>query len=227
LAAQVDAPAGDVQASDPDAERRRREREKKARQRAQAKDPTSTTVPSRPGRPPGPPKGNPFGFGRAANVGDPIGKEEATRNLKAAHLALAKIVRSRIDVDGLDDEFRTAGEAYSDVANHILPWLRLFPRLVSPLILVGALIAIWGAIIVETPWVRAWWERRRAEREARRLEQEAAAAAGPPPARPAPVVPVPGSAVAAPMTPPATEPPVEHPPIPNLNRGGNLTRRLG
>jgi len=213
----------DVVPGTSDEARRARERDKKRVQRARQRDPAASTIDVRPGRQPGPPAGNPMGFGSQARLTDPISAAEAERNIKHFHLALARIVRSRVNISGgeLDEEFKQAGTAYSDVANHMLPWLRLGPRLVAPIVLVGALIAIWGAIIVQTPWVQAWWERRRAEREQAELERRAAAeasAAAPPP--PPVVVASPSSqAPAGPSVVPSEPGGEEPPPVPVLARG--------
>ena len=177
-----------------------------------------------------------MGFGSQARLTDPISAAEAERNIKHFHLALARIVRSRVNISGgeLDEEFKQAGTAYSDVANHMLPWLRLGPRLVAPIVLVGALIAIWGAIIVQTQDAMVsrrhariywdgnyWWERRRAEREQAELERRAAAeatAAAPPP--PPVVVASPSSqAPAGPSVVPSEPGGEEPPPVPVLARG--------
>lgn len=212
-----------------DEARRAAERDKKRRQRGTRADPSSSTVSGRPGRTPGANAGNPLRFSPAEGLGDPLTPAEATRNIKAAHLALIKIVRSRVRVDDLDEEFTTAGQSYSDVANHMLPWLRILPRLIAPLILVGALLAIWAAILLETPWLQAWRERRRGERQQRELERQMEAAAAAEGSSPSPPSPPPSPASRPPAAPTivrdqVAEQPVEHPPVPELGRG---YRRLG
>jgi hypothetical protein len=115
-----------------------------------------------------------------AHAGEPLGEREATDQLKYAHVGLAKIMRSEVDLDELDEEFEVAGKNYAYVANHLWTPLRLIVRFVAPLVLLGALVAIWAAILSETPWVhgiRGWWQRRGEEEE-----QVRAAAAAPPPA---------------------------------------------
>lgn len=210
-----------------DDRRRRQTRERVQRHRAAKADATTTTVGGRPGKlppTPAPTKANPLAFGPGEGLGDPLGVPETKRHLMHAHSALAKIVRSRVDVRQLDDEFQTAAEAYSDIANHLVPWLRILPRVIAPLVLIGALLAIWGAMIVQTPWLQAWWERRQAEREAQRAaaRHEAAAAGVEPPPQPSPS-PWPPVAVVT-GSPAGDEQPASHPPVPVLTRGA-LSKR--
>lgn len=209
-------PDPDVAAAD---RKRAQTRARVAKHRAEKAAPTSTTVGARPGRMPGPTRANPFAFGPGEGLGDPLGVPETKRNLVHAHLALARIVRSRVDLDELDEEFESASTAYADIANHLVPWLRILPRVIAPLVLVGALLAIWGAMLVQTPWLQAWWERRRAERLAREeaARTDGVNAAAPAPAGPAPAAPPFGAGPV--VMPAADEQPVEHPPVPHLVRG--------
>lgn len=204
------------------AERKRTQtRARVAKHRAQEANPSSSTVGARPGRMPGPTKANPFAFGPGEGLGDPLGAPETKRNLVHAHLALARIMRSRINLDELDDEFDAAATSYSDIANHLLPWLRILPRLIAPLVLIGALMAIWGAMLVQTPWLQDWWARRQAERQARELaaQQDAGAPASPAPSSHNGVA----SAGPLPSSPPVVVTPApaapDHPPVPVLTRG--------
>lgn len=232
MAESTPAAAGNTPEADAAAERKRAQtRERVARHRAAAKDPTSTKVGQRPGQMPTPPKGNPLAFSTVEGLGDRLSTEETKRNLVHAHLALARIVRSRVNLDDLDDEFESAASSYADIANHLIPWLRILPRLIAPLVLIGALLAIWGAMILQTPWVQEWWERRRAERlareEAARIDAAAAATSS------AAVPPAPATTAQAWANPTIVMPTpaheaddqVEHPPVPTLQRGG--LRKMG
>ena len=221
--AQPEVSVGVAATETPDERKRRLTKDRVQRHRAAQKEPTSTVVGNRPGKMPGPTKANPFAFGPGEGLGDPLGVPETKRNLVHAHRALAKIMRSRVNVDELDDEFETAASAYSDIANHLLPWLRILPRVIAPLVLVGALLAIWGAMLIQTPWLQRWWERRQAERQAREEAARVDAAAAAQPPAPAPAAPSYSAPVVMPM-PPSVDEPVEHPPIPVLTRGA-LSKR--
>jgi len=98
-----------------------------------------------------------------AKAGEPLGEREATDQLFYAHVGLAKVLRSDIDLHELDEEFEVAGKNYAYVANHLWTPLRVVIRFVAPLVLFAALVMIWGAIIAETSWIhgiRNWWSRR-------------------------------------------------------------------
>src|SRR2546430_236022 len=101
-----------------------RERDKKRVQRAGQRAPAASTIDVRRGRQPGPPAGNPMGFGSQARLTDPISAAEAERNIKHFHLALARIVRSRVNTAGgeLDEEVKQAGAASPDLASPLRPW---------------------------------------------------------------------------------------------------------
>jgi len=174
----VDA-SGRSLSSNPDAVRKREAR-------SASKKPSSTSVGGRGGGEGT--KGNPVRPDSPfAHAGEPLGEREATDQLKYAHVGVAKIMRSTIDLDELDDEFEVAGKNYAYVANHLWTPLRLIIRFVAPLVLLGALVAIWAAIISETPWVHGiqrWWQRRGEEAE----QARAAAAAPEQPAPPRPHV---------------------------------------
>ncbi len=138
-----------------------------------------------------------------AKAGEPLGEREATDQLKYAHVGIAKILRSEIDLDELDEEFEVAGKNYAYTANHLWTPLRVIIRFVAPLVLLGALVAIWIAIIQETPWIhgiRNWWTRRGEEEAAQHVAEASAPAA---PVHP-PVM----------ATAPAEEPRQTPPPIP-------------
>jgi len=128
-------------------------------------------------------KGNPMRPDQPfAKAGEPISEREATDQLKYAHVGIAKILRSEADLDELDEEFEVAGKNYAYVANHLWTPLRVIIRFVAPLVLLGALVAIWAVMIAETPWmhgIRGWWRRRGEEGE-----EAAEQAAAPPAARP-------------------------------------------
>jgi len=163
---------------------------RKRESRAASKKTSSSSVSNRGGGESS--KGNPLRpDDPLAKAGEPLGEREATDQLKYAHVGIAKILRSEIDLDELDEEFEVAGKNYAYTANHVWTPLRIIIRFVAPLVLLGALVAIWAAIISETPWVhgiRRWWTRRGEEEQ----EQEQVAAAEPqtpppaaaPPARP-------------------------------------------
>jgi hypothetical protein len=164
--------SGRLLSDNPDAVRKRE-------QRKAASTKTSSSVGGRGGGESS--KGNPIRPDQPfAKAGEPIGEREATDQLKYAHVGIAKILRSEVDLDELDDEFEVAGKNYAYVANHLWTPLRVIIRFVAPLVLLGALVVIWAAMIAETPWmhgVRGWWQRRGEE-----AEQPAEPAA--PPARP-------------------------------------------
>lgn len=229
--------AGSDATAEQKAERKRAQtRARVQKHREEQRNPSASTVGSRPGRMPGSTKANPFAFGPGEGLGDPLGVPETKRNLVHAHLALARIFRSRIDLGELDDEFDSAAAAYSDIANHLLPWLRILPRIIAPLVLIGALTTIWAAMLLRTPWLQEWWARRQAERQAREqlARQEAAAAQGaaaqasPPPAPagsgPMAAGPVVVWSTSDPSAPGTVAEVVEHPPIPVLSRGA-LSKR--
>jgi len=165
--------------SSPDAVRKREAR-------SASKKPSSSSVGGRGGGEGS--KGNPVRPDSPfAHAGEPLGEREATDQLKYAHVGVAKIMRSSIDLDELDEEFEVAGKNYAYVANHLWTPLRLIIRFVAPLVLLGALVAIWAAIISETPWmhgIQRWWQRRGEEEE----QARAAAAAPEQPAPPRPHV---------------------------------------
>jgi len=150
----VDA-SGRVRSDNPDAVRKREAR-------AASKKTSSTSVGGRGGGESS--KGNPL---RAddpfAKAGEPLGEREATDQLFYAHVGLAKVLRSDIDLHQLDEEFEVAGKNYAYVANHLWTPLRVIIRFVAPLVLFAALVMIWGAILAETTWIhgiRNWWSRR-------------------------------------------------------------------
>ena len=153
--------------------KRKAARDRQARRRQRTADPSRTVVGGRPVAE-RPAKGNPLGINWGNKVGETLGVDETRRQLYHAHVAVARMVRSQADLGDLEEEFDAAAEAYADVANHILPPMRYLPRIIAPLVLVGALIAIWAVIVAETPWVqrlRSWWSNR---------EQAAAAPEQPP-----------------------------------------------
>jgi len=187
--------------------------ERKRDQRQRQRDPEASTVGGQRSKRS---RGNPLkiDLGGLAKAGEPVSADEARRELKHAHVALAKSLRSKVDLDQLEEEFETAGEAFATTANHLVPALRLLPRLIAPLVLVGCLIVIWGAILVETPWlerVKAWRERRAAERAAAQAAQQGADQAE-------------AANLGAWTGPPQPQPPApgnggdDHPPVPDVRR---------
>jgi hypothetical protein len=96
-------------------------------------------------------------------MGEPLSPGEAERQLYYGHLAIAKVIRSKVDLSELKEEFEVAGENYAFVANHIWTPLRVVIRFIAPVVLVAALLAIWVAMIAATPWMgklRNWWQHR-------------------------------------------------------------------
>jgi hypothetical protein len=198
-------------ASQSDEERRAAAATRKQKQREREKEP-GTGVGGRGGRSP---LGNRFRFdlGPLAKAGESLGAQEAEEQLYHAHVAVAKVMRSKVDMAELKEEFEVAGESYATVANHIWTPLRVMIRLIAPLVLAGALIAIWAAILAETPWVQrlgAWWANRDQE------EAPPPAPEQPQQARPhvvqEPTIQPPHSP--APEGPTVEQPP--HPPVPNV-----------
>ncbi len=165
---------------------------RKREARAGASRKTSSTVAGRGGAEST--KGNPLRPSDPfAKAGEPLGEREATDQLFYAHVGLAKVLRSDIDLHELDEEFEVAGKNYAYVANHLWTPLRVVIRFVAPLVLFAALVMIWGAIIVQTPWIhslRNWWSRRGDERaDQAPPAPPQAPAEPPPPARPTVVPP--------------------------------------
>src|SRR5712691_8650009 len=130
--------SGRVRSDNPDAVRKREAR-------ASASKRTSTTIGGRGGGESS--KGNPMRPDDPfAKAGEPLGEREATDQLKYAHIGIAKVLRSELDLDELDEEFEIAGKNYAYVANHLWTPLRVVIRFVAPLVLFAALVMIWGAI---------------------------------------------------------------------------------
>lgn len=143
----------------PAAKKRVAARTRQQQHRARVADPERSSVGGRPA-PERPAKGNPFGFDWHAKFGEPLGVAETRRQLLYALIAVARIMRSKADVkEDLAEELDAAADAYADVANHLFEPLRMLPRIVAPLVLIGALIAIGAAIVAETPWMRDLRER--------------------------------------------------------------------
>lgn len=153
-----------------DERRREQERVRKARQRERERAEAGSVGNKAGGQvPPVPPKEkpapNPFSRLRqkfATKVGDPVGPTEARRQLWHIHVGLAKIIRSHAVL--VENDFEEAGNAFEEVANRWVPWLRIILRIGAPLILLGALWTIWAHILAETPWLQDWWAQRRAPR---------------------------------------------------------------
>jgi hypothetical protein len=138
-------------------------RKREARQKSSSR--TSTAASGRGGAEPSTSKGNPLPpSSPGAKMGEPLSPKEATDQLFYAHVGIAKVIQSEIDLHDLDEEFRVAGENYAYVANHMWTPLRVVIRFVAPIVLLAALLMIWGAMLAATPWmarVRDWWSRRR------------------------------------------------------------------
>jgi hypothetical protein len=98
----------------------------------------------------------------------PMGTGEARRTLYRATVGVSRVIGSQADWH--EDEFDEAADAFTDIANHFWP-LRLFLRILAPLILLGALVIIGRKLLSETPW----WQERQARRRARELELQAEA----------------------------------------------------
>lgn len=154
----------------PDARRKREAR-------AQRNNPAATSATSRTSATPVKPKGNPswsWPFRIPTGAGDAIGPKEATDQLFYGHLAMAKVMRSKLgDKDTmqreLGEEFDIAGTNFAYVANHIWTPLRVMIRVIAPLVLIACLVVIWGSIVAGTTWVdslRDWWRNGRGEKPA-------------------------------------------------------------
>ena len=172
------------------------EAKRKREARATRKATTSSDVGGRGGSEPRT-KGNPIPPGPHAVMGEPLSASEAKEQLLYAHIGIAKVIRSEVDFDELDEEFTVAGKNYAHVANHIWPPLRVVIRFVAPVVLVAVLLVIWGHMIAATPWVgniRDWWQRRRADEEQPvrpHVVQDASPSHSPAPPPAAPEVPSP------------------------------------
>lgn len=163
---------------------------------------------------------------RVGRVGEPMGVGEARRALHHGHVAAARVLRSKADLHEAD--FDEMGDAFADIANHMFPALRLALRGIAPLILLGALIAVWARILGETPWLEQAWAARK-ERKARRDAERAAADAEPARVGQQPAVPIgrpnppsaPGAATATEQAQGVAEtlPPVPHRPLSSLRVG--------
>jgi hypothetical protein len=158
------APSPDV---DPElARKRERERTKKANWRLRKAGKASERQSFTEKRGPAP---APFTISRQVGplIG-PMGTGEARRTLYRATVGVSRVIGSQADWH--EDEFDEAGDAFADIANHFWP-LRLFLRILAPLILFGALVIIGRKMLSETPW----WQARQARRRIRELELQAEA----------------------------------------------------
>jgi hypothetical protein len=111
-------------------------------------------------------------------MGQVLSPGEARRSLFHGHVGAARVLRSQVDLQ--ESDFDEMGDAFADVSRWV-PKLRLVLRFFAPLILIGALIAVWANILGHTPWVLRW-RARRAERRAARAQARGQAAPAPMPA---------------------------------------------
>jgi len=162
------APVPDTATVTADEKRREGDRLRKQKQRERERDQDTAHIDNKPGGQPQPPKDkpsrNPFAGLRnswAKKIGEPVGPTEARRQLWHIHVGVARIIRSKAKLE--EQEFEEAGNAFEEVSNHWLPWLRIVLRLGAPLILLGALWGIWAHILSETEWLQSWLERRRGQ----------------------------------------------------------------
>ena len=134
-------------------QKRESERLRKQAQRAKKKR-ENALVPDAPRPAPGAVRQK---LGEMARAVEPLGPGEATRQLRHATVGAAKLMGSRADVDDpeLADALEDAGQGLADASKVLWP-LRLFIRLLIPLVIVGAFWRIGAKLVTSTPW----WERR-------------------------------------------------------------------
>lgn len=142
--------------------------------------------------PPEPPKAGPRDLGAVAR---PLGYAEARQSLHSLFVGLAKLCRSKVEWQ--DSDFDAAGDAFAQLANGLVPGLRIALRLVAPIVLLGALAQLTGQLLEGTEWWPAWRERRR-QRQAERAQTRAQAEQGRAAAATSEAAPAPPETVTAP-----------------------------
>lgn len=138
-------------------------REQKQRQRERKRK--SGLVPNSPRPAPGQVRQK---LGELARSVEPLGAVEAKRQIKHATLGAAKLMGSQVDPDDpdLEDALTDAGEAYADASKVLWP-LRLFIRVLIPLVIVGAFWRIGAKLVTTTPW----WQRRQEKKREKEERQ--------------------------------------------------------